>query len=72
MSNFEDLLKQTENVIGGAGRVRRAYLTAREGGIKPSPVPVQSPMINLDSTMKMYLAAGAVALVAWFWLMRRR
>lgn len=69
MNGIEDWIKGAENVVTGAGRVRTAYNKARNPQVIPPTY--QLPTVNLDNTLKLYLGVGAVALVAWIWLMRK-
>jgi hypothetical protein len=70
VNGIEDWIKSAENVVTGAGRVRTAYNKATAPQVIPAP-SYQLPTVNLDNTLKLYLGVGAVALVAWIWLMRK-
>ena len=74
MSGIEDWLTQAESTIKSAARVRDAYKNATA---KPKPVIVQQGLfsggdpVNLDRTMMLYLAAGAVAAIALFMALKK-
>jgi len=69
VNGVDDWIKNIEETVTGAGKVRAAYNKAT-GKNKPDAVQYE-PIITPDTTLKLYLAAGAVALVAWVWLMRK-
>lgn len=76
VGGIEDWLKSAASIATEAGRVRTAVRdVTRPSKLKPAVV-VQSPSysggIDLDNTLKLYLAAGGVALLGLLYFMRKQ
>ena len=73
MGGIEDWLKSAASIATEAGKVRTAVRNAT-GSPKPVVKIVQQPVrgVNLDDTMKLYLAAGGVALLGFLYFMRKQ
>lgn len=72
VGGIEEWLKSTESVISEGGKLRAAYNVATGKKVKLAPVIVQQSNYDTERVLKLFLAAGGVALVAWFVLMRKR
>ena len=70
VDGIEDFLERAEGIVGKAGRVRRAYLQAKQADQQPQPQPV-SESRQLKTVMNTYLIAGGAALIAWVLLSRK-
>lgn len=65
-----DFFDQAERVIRGAGRIKNAYKDVTK--VEPvEAAQVTYPAIELDRNLKLFLGAGAIALIGWIMLVKK-